>query len=69
VRHDRRKVHLKALRSRGPELVRLYAPMNAALNRICADLSVEQLRTVVDFLRSVSIAATEAANELKRQDD
>jgi hypothetical protein len=49
--------------------VRLYAPMNAALNRICADLSVEQLRTVVDFLRSVSIAATEAANELKRQDD
>ena len=61
---DRRRVHLKALRSRGPELVRLYAPMNNALDQICADLSAEQLRTVVDFLRSVSAAASEAATDL-----
>jgi DNA-binding MarR family transcriptional regulator len=61
---DRRRVFLKALRSRGPELVRLYAPMNNALDQICADLSAEQLRTVVDFLRSVSAAASEAATDL-----
>lgn len=63
---DRRRVHLKALRSRGPELVRLYAPMNQALDRICADLGEEQLRTVLDFLRSVSVAAGEAASEVTR---
>jgi len=66
---DRRKVHVKALRTRGPELVRLYAPMNDSLNRICAELSEGQLRTVVEFLRSVSAAATDAATDLKRQND
>jgi hypothetical protein len=65
---DRRKVHLKALRSRGPELVKLCAPMNESVSRICADLSDEQLKTVVGFLESVSAAAAEAANHLKRQD-
>jgi DNA-binding MarR family transcriptional regulator len=65
---DRRKVHLKALRSRGPELVQLYAPMNESVSRICADLSDEQLRTVVDFLKSISAAAADAANQLKTQD-
>lgn len=65
---DRRRVHLKALRSRGPELVKLYAPMNDSISRICADLSVEQLKTVVEFLESVSAAAAEAANHLKKSD-
>jgi len=66
--NDRRKVHLKALRSRGPELVKLGAPMNESVSRICADLSDEPLKTVVGFLESVSAAAAEAADHLKRQD-
>jgi hypothetical protein len=62
-------VHLKALRSRGPELVKLYAPMNESVGRICADLSIEQLKTIADFLESVSAAAAEAGDHLKAQDD
>jgi DNA-binding MarR family transcriptional regulator len=65
---DRRRVNLKVLRSRGPELVKLYTPMNESVSRICADLSEEQLKTVVDFLESVSAAATDASNHLKTQD-
>jgi DNA-binding MarR family transcriptional regulator len=65
---DRRRVNLKVLRSRGPELVKLYTPMNESVSRICADLSEEQLKTVVDFLESVSAAATDASNHLKAQD-
>lgn len=65
---DRRKIHLKALRSRRGELVKLYAPMNESVSRICADLSDEQLNTVVAFLESISAAAAEAANHLKRRD-
>lgn len=64
---DRRKVHLRALRSRGPELVRLYAPMNESLNPICAELTVDELRTVAGFLRSVSEAATAAVSQLKQR--
>jgi hypothetical protein len=42
--------------------------MNESVSRICADLSEEQLKTVVDFLESVSAAATDASNHLKTQD-
>jgi hypothetical protein len=65
---SQRKVNLKTLRSRGPELVKLYAPMNESVRRICADLTDEQLKTVADFLESISAAAAEAANHLKTQD-
>ncbi|MGQ0848886.1 MAG: MarR family transcriptional regulator [Actinomycetota bacterium] len=61
---DRRRVHLKALRTRGPELVRLYAPMNKAIENVCAGLSDDQLRTVIEFLGSVSDAAREAAADV-----
>lgn len=61
---DRRKVHLRALRSRGPELVRLYRPMNDAIAGICAKLDVEQLETVASFLEAVGAAARDAASEI-----
>ena len=48
--------------------MKLCAPINESVSRICADLSDEQLKTVVGFLESVSAAAAEAANHLKRQD-
>ena len=66
---DRRKVSLKALRTRAPELVRLYAPMNTAIIKICADLTAEQLVAVRDFLRAIGEAATAAVDELRQDAD
>ena len=66
---DRRKVSLKALRARAPELVRLYSPMNTAITKACADLTAEQLVTIRDFLRTVSEAATLVADELRPHDE
>ena len=60
---DRRKVQLRAIRSRGPELVRLYAPMNAAIMKICASFTTEQLTAIRDFLASIGDAAAEATDE------
>jgi DNA-binding MarR family transcriptional regulator len=61
---DRRKVQLKVVRSRAPELVKLYAPMNAALSEIAADFTLEQLEAIRDFLLKVGEAATEVIDEL-----
>lgn len=65
---DRRRVRLKVLRSRGPELVRLYGPMNRAIDKICAGLGDDELRVVVEFLRAVSGAALEVTSDLMRND-
>jgi DNA-binding MarR family transcriptional regulator len=63
--NDRRRVRLQALRDRGPELVRLYAPMNRSLSDICAGLTPSQLEVVRDFLRAVSAAGHDAAAEIR----
>ena len=57
---DRRKVRLRVIRKRAPELVRLYAPMNAAVIRICAEFTSEQLVAIRDFLGSVAGAADDS---------
>jgi DNA-binding MarR family transcriptional regulator len=60
---DRRKVQLRAIRTRGPELVRLYAPMNTAIVEICASFTTEQLTAIRDFLVGIGTAAAEATDE------
>jgi len=60
---DRRKVRLRAIRTRGPELVRLYAPMNAAIVKICAAFTTEQLTAIRDFLVAIGDAADDATDE------
>lgn len=65
---DRRRIHLQALRDRGPELVRLYAPMNRSLSEILSALTPEQLAVIRDFLRDAAAAGTEAAAGLRRVD-
>jgi DNA-binding MarR family transcriptional regulator len=62
---DRRRIHLKALRDRGPELVRLYAPMNRSLSEICSALTPDQLVVVRDFLRDAAVAGTAAVRSLQ----
>ena len=63
---DRRKVSLRVLRNRGPELVRLYAPMNNAIGRICASLTVDELQAIRDFLDAVGEAAEQARDDLSK---
>ena len=60
---DRRRVHLRAIRTRGPELVRLYAPMNTAIMKICASFTTEQLTAIRDFLVSIGDAAANTTDE------
>jgi DNA-binding MarR family transcriptional regulator len=63
---DRRKVQLRAIRTRAPELVRLYAPMNSAIAKICATFTTEQLTAVRDFLVSIGGAAATATDEAEK---
>jgi DNA-binding MarR family transcriptional regulator len=64
---DRRKIRLQALRDRGSELVRLYAPMNRSLGEICADLTESELEVIRDFLRAAAAAGDDAAAELRQK--
>ncbi|MEX0666849.1 MAG: MarR family transcriptional regulator [Acidimicrobiia bacterium] len=63
---DRRKVQLRAIRTRAPELVRLYAPMNASIMKICADFNSDQLVAIRNFLVSIGEAASEAAADIHK---
>lgn len=61
---DRRAVTVRTLRHRGAELFRLYAGMNAAMDRICADYTDAELELLADFFRRVTSAGNTAAEEL-----
>ena len=63
---DRRAVVVRVLRDRGGELYRLYAGMNASLDRICAGYSDDQLELLADFLRRTTDAGRSATEELAR---
>jgi DNA-binding MarR family transcriptional regulator len=65
---DRRRVRLEARRERGPELVRLYGPMNRSLSEICAALTPDQLQVVRDFLRDAAVAGSDAADQVRGTD-
>ena len=62
---DRRKVTLRVLRTRAPDLVRLYSPMNNAIGDICQEMTTDQLAAVRDFLVAIG-AAAEASTETVR---
>jgi DNA-binding MarR family transcriptional regulator len=64
--HDRRAVVVRVRRDRGRELFRLYAGMNASLDRICAGYSGDQLELLADFLRRTTDAGRSATDELAR---
>lgn len=54
---DRRRVVVRALRTRGGELRRLYGPMARSLADICADFSPAELEAIQEFLDRVAEAA------------
>jgi len=63
---DRRGVLLRVLRERGAEILRLYAGMNDALARICADYTPAELELIAGFLARTTQAAQTATTDLAR---
>ena len=61
---DRRAVLVRAERSRGAEVLRLYAGMNSALDQIIGEYDEEQLELLAGFLRRTAAAGRAAAGEL-----
>lgn len=61
---DRRAVVLAPVRSRGAEVLKLYAGMGAHMARICAGYSDSELELVAGFLRRTADAAVTAAEDL-----
>src|SRR5215475_2660392 len=57
---DRRSVAVRAVRERGPEVLRLYAGMNDALGRILAGYRDPELEVLAGFLRQVADAGRQA---------
>ncbi len=61
---DRRAVTVHIRRDRAAEILRQYAGMNAALDRICAGYDAAQLDTLADFLRRATDAGRTATEAL-----
>ena len=61
---DRRAVVVRALRDRNGELLRLYAGMNAVMDRLCAGYGDAELKLIADFLRRTVDAGRIATDEL-----
>jgi DNA-binding MarR family transcriptional regulator len=63
---DRRAVVVRVRRDRGGELFRLYAGMNASMDRLLDGYSDDQLELLADFLRRTTDAGRNATDELAR---
>jgi DNA-binding Lrp family transcriptional regulator len=61
---DRRAVLLHAVRGRYPDLLRLYAGMNRAMNKIYADYDERGLEVIADFLERTAAAGQAATEDL-----
>jgi DNA-binding MarR family transcriptional regulator len=61
---DRRAVVVKAARDRYAELMRRYAPMNRAMNKLLTTYTDNQLETIADFLKRTVEAGRAATDEL-----
>jgi DNA-binding MarR family transcriptional regulator len=63
---DRRGVRLRVLRERRPEIARLYAGMNDAVDRICAGYTPAELDLIAGFLAQATEAGRTATEDLSR---
>jgi len=61
---DRRGVLLRVLRGRGGEILRLFAGMNDALDRICAGYTPAELDLIAEFLTRATEAGRAATDDL-----
>ncbi|WP_214105713.1 MarR family winged helix-turn-helix transcriptional regulator [Acrocarpospora catenulata] len=65
---DRRAVAVRALRERDPELLHLYAGLNAAVDHLCDDYPEAELDLIAAFLRRATHAGRAATDELAEDD-
>jgi DNA-binding MarR family transcriptional regulator len=61
---DRRAVVVQVRRERYAELMRQYAGMSRAMNKLLADYSDSELEVIADFMRRTVEAGREATDEL-----
>jgi DNA-binding MarR family transcriptional regulator len=61
---DRRAVVVRVLRDRIPELMRLFAGMNASMDEICAGYQDAELQLLANFLKRTASAGESAADDL-----
>lgn len=61
---DRRGILLRALGERRPEILRLYAGMNDALDRVCAGYTAEELDLIAGFLARIAEAGRAVTEDL-----
>jgi DNA-binding MarR family transcriptional regulator len=61
---DRRAVRIRAQRTRGAEVLRLYSGMNSAMDEIIGDYDEAQLDLLAGFLRRTAEAGRAAAQHL-----
>jgi DNA-binding MarR family transcriptional regulator len=61
---DRRAVHVRALRDRTGEVIRLFAGMNGAMDDVCADYTDEQLELIAGFLDKATAGGRQATEGL-----
>lgn len=61
---DRRAVVVRAERSRGAEILHLYAGMTSSMDDICADYDEDTLVVLAEFLRRAADAAHHATEAL-----
>lgn len=64
---DRRSIRVRAIPDRTRDLLAELAGMNAKVDRICADYSVEELELIIDFMRRVNEASTAATKDLSER--
>jgi DNA-binding MarR family transcriptional regulator len=63
---DRRAVTLRGLPDRAADVLRLYAGMNGAMDRLCAGYTEDELRLIADFLTRTTHAGRDATDDLTR---
>jgi len=61
---DRRGVRIRLLRDRAPELLGLYADMNAAMDGVCDEYAEPELALLADFLHKTAAAGRGATDAL-----
>ncbi|MGA9595073.1 MAG: MarR family transcriptional regulator [Acidimicrobiia bacterium] len=63
---DRRRTIIRPIRSRGPELLRLFRPMNDAITDLADSFTDGELAAITRFLRAVADAADTSKTRLGR---
>lgn len=63
---DRRGVMVRVLAERRGDILRLYSPINDAIDRVCADYTAAELDLIAGFLARATTAGQSATDELAR---